>query len=66
MIEYKSDILKIPYKAFDESIDETQISRIDALANQRAAEGWKLITTAVVAGDDANGCSILVTFGKEK
>ncbi|MDR1530727.1 MAG: hypothetical protein LBS62_00810 [Clostridiales bacterium] len=66
MLKYKSEILKIPYKIVGKSIDEKQVSRIDELANQRAEEGWKLITTAVFSGDDAFGCSILITFGKEE
>ena len=65
MIEYKSEIVKIPIRIFKETITEAVTTSLDELINKRAAEGWKLSAHSVAASADIGGCYMIVTFCKE-
>ena len=64
MTVYKSEVLKTSYRMFKASIKEEEIQALDNLINQRAAEGWELVTYAFMGSNDSLGRGVLVTFKK--
>lgn len=66
MFEYKSEVLKISYKLLKASINDSEVVKLDELLNERAAEGWKLVTHSFMGGTDNMANGILITFKKEK
>jgi hypothetical protein len=66
MFEYKTEALVVPYKMIKKTFGDDQFTRIDELINQRASDGWQLITHCISSMDDINGATLLITFGKEK
>ena len=44
MYQYKSEILKVGVKMWSDKADEKDLEKLDALLNERAAEGWELVT----------------------
>jgi hypothetical protein len=66
LFEYKSEILKISYKLLRASINDSEVDNLGKLINERALEGWELVTYSFMGGADNLGNGVLITFKKEK
>ena len=44
MYTYRTEILPVSTKFFSDKADQKDISILDDLLNQRASEGWELVT----------------------
>ena len=44
MYTYKSEILWVSSKWFSDKANEKDLAELDELLNERAAEGWELVT----------------------
>ena len=64
MAKYKSEILETTFKFFDYGVNETDLSRLDELINQRDAEGWEFVTYSYVGNAFGSYGKILVTYRK--
>lgn len=64
---YKSEVLKVSFKLIMSSIEPEEVKKMDILINQRAKEGWDLVTYTFMGGGGGNdfGRGILLTFKKE-
>lgn len=65
MLKYQSEFVRIPFKILKKTMTENEVSKLDELINQRASEGWKLITYGAMMSDDLLSYTILITFGRE-
>ena len=66
MYVYKSEILTVGTKWFSDKADEGDIAILDNLLNERAAEGWELVTYDYMATSMQIKGAFVVTFRKEK
>ena len=44
MYTYKTELLTVGTKWFSDKADQADISLLDTVLNQRAADGWELVT----------------------
>lgn len=44
MYKYKTEILTVGTKWFSDKANSDDIAKLDELLNQRASEGWELVT----------------------
>ena len=44
MYEYKSELLDVRTKWFNDSADEKYVAKLDEFLNERISEGWELVT----------------------
>ena len=67
MARYKSEVLKVSFKLITSSISESEVVKMDELINQRAKEGWELVTYSFMGGGGGSGLGggILLTFKKD-
>jgi len=67
MLRYKSEIMKVSFKLVTSSINEEEMIKFDELINQRAKEGWELVSYSFMGGGGGSdfGRGILITFKKE-
>ena len=50
MYTYKTERLTVGTKWFSDKADQADISLLDTVLNQRAADGWELVTYDYMAG----------------
>jgi len=62
MFEYESEILKTTLKWLKDSANEKDLASLDKLINERAADGWELVTYSYMVNVFAPRSAILVTF----
>lgn len=65
MYTYKSEKLTVSVKWFSDKASEADIEQLDELINQRASEGWELVTYDYMATSNQIRGAFLVTFRKE-
>ena len=66
MYTYKTEILTVSTKWFSDKANEGDIVLLDNLLNERAAEGWELVTYDYMATTAQIKGAFVVTFRKEK
>ncbi|MDR0843511.1 MAG: DUF4177 domain-containing protein [Acidobacteriota bacterium] len=66
MYEYKSEVLYTNVKWFSDKANKSDISELDALINNRAEEGWELVTYSYMATSSQFRGATLITFRKQK
>ena len=66
MYIYKSEILTVGTKWFSDKVDAGDITILDNLLNERAAEGWELVTYDYMATSMQIKGAFVITFRKEK
>lgn len=66
MYEYKSEILMTGIKMFSDKASEADVSKLDRLINERASEGWELVTYSYMATTLQARGATLITFRKQK
>lgn len=66
MYIYKTEILTVSTKWFSDKANAEDISMLDKLINERAAEGWELATYDYMATSSQIRGVFVVTFRKEK
>ena len=49
MYIYKTEILRASFKWFTDKANEEDIEQLDKLINEKAADGWELVTQNYVA-----------------
>ncbi len=65
MYVYKSEILKVGLKFWSDKASPEDAALLDELLNQRAAEGWELVTYDYMATSSQIKGAFIVTFRKE-
>lgn len=65
MYTYKSEILTVGTKWFTDKATEKDASMLDELLNQRAAEGWELVTYDYMATSTQLKGAFILTFRRE-
>lgn len=65
MYTYRSEILKVSSKWFSDKANDAGIAELDALLNQRAAEGWELVTYDYMATSVQVRGAFVITLRKE-
>ena len=63
---YKTEILTVGTKWFSDKADAADIAMLDKLLNERAADGWELVTYDYMATSAQIKGAFVVTFRKEK
>lgn len=66
MYEYKTEILETGTKWFSDKANESDLIKLDQLINERASEGWELVTYSYMATSMQIKGATLVTFKKQK
>ena len=64
MYTYKSEILWVSSKWFSDKANETDLAELDELLNERAAEGWELVTYDYMATSLQARGAFVITFRK--
>jgi len=65
MYRYKTEILFVGTKFWSDKANERDAAELDALLNQRAAEGWELVTYDYMATSSQIKGAFIVTFRRE-
>lgn len=66
MYTYKTEILTVGTKFFSDKADAKDISMLDDLLNERATEGWELVTYDYMATSTQIKGAFVVTFRKKR
>jgi hypothetical protein len=66
MYTYKSEILWVSSKWFSDKANEKDLAELDELLNERAAEGWELVTYDYMATSLQARGAFVITFRKAK
>ena len=71
MFEYKSELLSVQVKMkglkiVATIIDHIDLEKLDELINERAEEGWELVTHSSIADIVVGRVNTIVTFRREK
>ena len=66
MYIYKTEILTVSTKWFSDKANPGDISMLDELLNERASEGWELVTYDYMSTSMQVKGAFVVTFRKEK
>lgn len=67
MFEYKSELLDSRVKwGFNDSADEKDIEKLDQLINERASEGWELVTYSYMTNNTGVKSTFVITFRRKK
>lgn len=66
MYTYKTEILTVGTKWLSDKADANDIAMLDNLINERAADGWELVTYDYMATSMQIKVAFVVTFRKEK
>ena len=64
MFTYRTEILKTGLKLWSDKANEQDAAEQDALLNERAAEGWELVTYDYMATSTQVKGAFIVTFRK--
>lgn len=62
MYVYKTEILMVGTKLFSDKADANDIAALDQLLNERAADGWELVTYDYMATSVQIKGAFVVTF----
>ena len=65
MYTYKTEILMVSTKWFSDKANAADISMLDQLLNERAAEGWELAAYDYMATSTQIKGAFVLTFRKE-
>ena len=65
MFQYRSEILVVSTKWFSDKANESDANELDALLNQRASEGWELVTYDYMATSTQVKGAFIITFRQE-
>ena len=66
MYTYKTELLPVSSKFFSDKANQQDAAELDALLNQRSAEGWELVTYNYMATSTQVRGAFIVTFRKER
>ena len=66
MYIYKTEILTVSTKWFSDKADSGDISMLDKLINERAANGWELVTYDYMATSIQIKGAFVITFRKHQ
>ena len=66
MYIYKAEILTVSTKWFSDKANAEDILMMDKLINERASDGWELVTYDYIATSTQIRGAFVVTFRKEK
>lgn len=66
MYIYKTEILKVSTKWFSDKANNSDIAILDKLINDRAAEGWELVTYNYMATSSQIKGAFIITFRQHK
>lgn len=66
MYIYKTEILTVSTKWFSDKADAGDISTLDELINERAADGWELVTYDYMATSIQIKGAFVITFRKHQ
>ena len=66
MNTYKTEIFTVGTKWLSDKADANDIAMLDNLINERAADGWELVTYDYMATSMQIKGAFVVTFRKEK
>ena len=64
MYTYKTEILKVSTKMWSDKANMEDAAELDELLNQRAAEGWELVTYDYMATSVQIRGAFIITFRK--
>ncbi|MCD7906216.1 MAG: DUF4177 domain-containing protein [Clostridium sp.] len=64
MYIYKTEILKVSIKWFSDKADRGDIAMLDELINEKAADGWELVTYNYMATSTQIKGAFVITFRK--
>ncbi len=59
---YKTEILKVGTKFWSDKANQDDASKLDELLNQRAEEGWELVTYDYMATSSQIKGAFIITF----
>ena len=65
MYTYKTEILKVSTKMWSDKANEGDAAELDRLLNQRAVEGWELVTYDYMATSAQIRGAFIITFRKQ-
>ena len=66
MYTYKTEILTVGTKWFSDKANAEDILMLDKLINERASDGWELVTYDYMATSTRIKGAFVITFRKEK
>lgn len=66
MYEYKSEILWVGGKFFSDKANTQDAATLDAFLNQKAGEGWELVTYDYMATSTQLKGAFIITFRRSK
>lgn len=66
MYMYKTEILTVSTKWFSDKADQGDIALLDRVLNERAAEGWELVTYDYMATSVQVKGAFVITFRKQR
>ena len=66
MFEYRSEILKTGVSWVTDKATDKDIVTLDQLVNERAAEGWELVTYSYMASGNQIRGAFVITFKKQR
>ena len=66
MYTYKTEILMVGTKWFSDKADANDIAVLDQLLNERAADGWELVTYDYMATSVQIRGGFVITFRKQQ
>ena len=65
MYTYRSEILTVGTKLFSDKADVKDAAELDELLNERAAQGWELVTYDYMATSVQIKGAFIITFHRE-
>lgn len=66
MYTYRSEVLWVSSKWFSDKVNDEDVAKLDELINQRAREGWELVTYDYMATSVQVRGAFLLTFRREQ
>lgn len=66
MYTYKTEILAAGFKWFSDKANENDTAMLDQLINERAADGWELVTYDYMATSLQVQGAFVITFRKQQ
>ncbi len=66
MYIYKTEILTVGTKWFSDKANQNDIAALDQLINERAADGWELVTYDYMATSMQVKGAFVITFRKQQ
>jgi len=66
MYTYKTEILPVSTKMWSDKANENDAHVLDELLNERASEGWELVTYDYMATSVQIRGAFIITFRKQK